>query len=103
MIHSAPPAANQSLPAPRVRVGALAQRVLLALVLPVTAALLLDWQAGTRPLFTLAAAVICIPLATVLVSKAALRDMDRIIAIVAPVVEESGDGADKSAPQPDET
>lgn len=62
----------------------LVRRLLLALVAPVALAILIDRLAGTEPLFTVAVALICIPLSSVLVSRAALRDMDRIIAVVAP-------------------
>ena len=74
------------------------RRLLLGLVVPVTLALLVDWQAGTEPLFTLVTALICIPLTSVLVIKAAMRDMDRIIAAVAPPLEDdgaSGEGDDE--------
>jgi hypothetical protein len=39
-------------------------------------------------LITIGATLVCIPLATVLVSKQALRDLDRVIAEVAPPVAE---------------
>lgn len=76
------PAAHE--PAPRIRLAPLARRFVLALVAPVLLALLADRLLGTGPWLTLAAIALCIPLASVLVSSAALRDLDRVIAQVAP-------------------
>ncbi len=71
-------------PAPGVRIAPLVQRLLFALVVPVTAAFLLDRALGLSPWLTIGAVLLCIPLASLLVSKSALRDMDRLIAVVAP-------------------
>jgi hypothetical protein len=76
-------------PAPRIRLTPLALRLGLALVAPVLLALLADWLLGWLPWLTLAAMLVCVPLATVLVSKAALRDLDRVFAQVAPPDEET--------------
>jgi hypothetical protein len=54
------------------------------LVLPVTAVLVVDRILGLTPWLTLGALIICIPLSSVLVSRAALADMNRLIAVVAP-------------------
>lgn len=70
--------------APQVQITPLLVRLLAALVLPVTCAFLVDRWLGTTPWVTLAALIVCLPLATVLVVKSALRDMDRLIAVVAP-------------------
>lgn len=71
-------------PAPRLHLTPLLVRLALALILPMAVAFALDQALGVGPLLALLTALACIPLATVLVSKAALRDMDRIIALVAP-------------------
>lgn len=59
-------------------------RVLAALVLPVGCLYLLDRWAGTTPWLTMAGLLICLPVATILVVRLALRDMDAVIAAVAP-------------------
>ncbi len=70
--------------APRIDVKGLALRLLLSLLLPVTVALLLDLLLGTLPWMTLAMSLVCIPLATVIVGNATLRDFERVVALVAP-------------------
>jgi hypothetical protein len=70
--------------APHVQIKPLLVLLLVALVLPVSGAFLLDRWLGMTPWLTLAAISICLPLATVLVVRSALRDMDRLIAVVAP-------------------
>lgn len=75
---------TDSEPAPRIRLAPLAAWLAGTLLLPVTAAFLLDRLLGLTPWLTLAAALLCIPAATVFVSKAALRDLDRVIGQVAP-------------------
>jgi hypothetical protein len=62
--------------------------LLFALIVPVTVSFLLDQLLGTSPVVTIGATLVCIPLATVLVSKQALRDLNRVIAEVAPPVTE---------------
>ena len=59
-------------------------RLLLSLVLPVSIAFLLDLALGTTPWITMAAALLCIPLASLIVGKATLHDFERIVAQVAP-------------------
>ena len=46
--------------------------------------LLLDLTTGLLPILTIVAALICIPLATILVNRTVLAEMDRVIAMVAP-------------------
>lgn len=69
---------------PRINVGKLLQRFVVSLVLPFGAAVLVDYLIGSAPLLTVAAIVICLPLATVVVSRAALQEMGRVIDAVAP-------------------
>ncbi|HAJ35040.1 MAG TPA: hypothetical protein DCL15_05045 [Chloroflexi bacterium] len=73
-------------------------RLLLTLIAPVGFALLLDWWLATLPLITMVIGLICIPLATAVVVRTALSELDRVIAEVAPddqVVDENqnADGA----------
>jgi F0F1-type ATP synthase assembly protein I len=58
-------------------------RLLLTLIVPVGIALLLDWLLTTSPVITMVVGLICIPLATVVVVRAALSELDRVIAEVA--------------------
>jgi hypothetical protein len=57
------------------------------MVLPTVAAVLVDMRLGTLPLVTIAAILICFPLATFFVIRIALQEMDRVIAEVAPPLE----------------
>lgn len=59
-------------------------RLLLTLIVPVSFALLLDWLLATLPVITMIVGLVCIPLATVVVVRTALRELDRVIAEVAP-------------------
>ena len=58
-------------------------RLLLTLIAPVSFALLLDWLLATLPVITMIVGLVCIPLATVVVVRTALRELDRVIADVA--------------------
>lgn len=69
---------------PRIDWRKLARLFLLALVLPVSLAFALDRVVGSTPILTIAAVMIFIPLATLLVNRTALHEMDRIIEVVAP-------------------
>jgi hypothetical protein len=60
---------------------------LFIMVLPTLMALVADKWLGTLPFITIAAIVICFPLATVIVLRIALQEMDRVIAEVAPPLE----------------
>ncbi len=74
-------------PAPlRIDVWRAGRALLLALVVPMTAAVVVDLTLGTLPIAIIAAVVICIPLSTVLVSRTVLAEFDRVIAVVAPVL-----------------
>lgn len=59
-------------------------RLLLTLLAPVGAALMLDWWLATLPFITMLVGLLCIPLATVVVVRTALSELDRVIAAVAP-------------------
>ncbi len=60
-------------------------RLLLSLIAPVSFALILDWWLATLPLITMIVGLICIPIATVVVVRTALSELDRVIAEVAPL------------------
>lgn len=66
-------------------------RLLVTLVLPVLFALLLDRWLTTSPFLTMVTAVICIPVATFVVIRTALLELDRIIEQVAPLEQKTGD------------
>lgn len=77
---------------------------LLIMVLPTVTAFALDVWLGSLPLITIVAILICFPLATFLVTKIALQEMDRVIAEVAPplpqeigVPQEAGEPSDVKA------
>jgi hypothetical protein len=71
--------------APRIASRRLLRSLVWALLLPVAAAFAADAALGTTPLLAVVATVVCIPLATVLVSRAALLEMSKVIEQVAPV------------------
>jgi hypothetical protein len=58
--------------------------LLLTLVIPVTMAVFVDVTTGLLPWLTIAAAIICIPLATIIVNRTVLTELDRVVALVAP-------------------
>jgi hypothetical protein len=58
--------------------------LLLTLVIPMTLAVAADLTSGTLPFLTIAAVIICIPLATVVVSRTVLAEFDKVVALVAP-------------------
>lgn len=66
-------------------------RLLLTLIAPVGAALMLDWWLATLPFITMIVGLLCIPLATVVVVRTALSELDRVIAAVAPDDQEVDD------------
>jgi F0F1-type ATP synthase assembly protein I len=57
---------------------------LFIMVLPTLTAFWLDRWLGTLPYITIVAIVICFPAATILVTRIALQEMDRVIAEVTP-------------------
>lgn len=72
---------------PRIDVWRVLKALLFTLVVPVTAAVVVDLASGLLPLVTIAAALICIPLATIVVNRTLLAEMDRVVALVAPAPE----------------
>ncbi len=86
---------------PRLQLWPLTVRLLLSLVLPVSVALLLDWSLGTMPWLTLITSLLCIPLATVIVGSAVLRDFERVLAQVAPADAAELDTSEAAASDPD--
>ena len=58
--------------------------LLLTLVIPMSIAVISDMTMGTLPWLTIAAVIICIPLATIVVNRTVLAEFDRVVAIVAP-------------------
>ncbi|MBE2240614.1 MAG: hypothetical protein IAE81_22700 [Caldilineaceae bacterium] len=58
--------------------------LLLTLITPVCIAFILDRWLATFPVLMLIVGLICIPLATVVVMRMVLRELDRVIAEVAP-------------------
>jgi hypothetical protein len=61
-----------------------AWQLLLSLFLPVGLAIGLDLMMATLPLATMSISLICIPLATVLVTRSILAEFDKVIETVAP-------------------
>lgn len=76
--------ASGQKPQPRINTRKLASILLLGLILPVAAALVADFIIGTLPYITVAAVVVCFPVAAILISRTALRELDRVIQEVAP-------------------
>lgn len=58
--------------------------LLLTLVLPMSMAVIADMTMGTLPWLTIAAVVICLPLASIVVNRTLLAEFDRVVALVAP-------------------
>jgi hypothetical protein len=74
-------------PAPiRIDVWRGVKALLLTLVIPMSMAVMVDVTTGTLPWLTIAAVIICIPLATIVVNRTVLAEFSRIVAIVAPAV-----------------
>jgi hypothetical protein len=67
----------------------LAKGILLSLVSPLTIAFLLDLSLGWGPLLTIGASIIFIPLASVIVIRATLSELERVIQEVAPIEPEN--------------
>src|SRR5512139_2229822 len=77
--------------------------LLLTLVIPMSIAVISDVAMGTLPWLTIAAVIICIPLATVVVNRTVLAEFDRVVAIVAPEEEPAEEPAETvAAAQPAE-
>jgi hypothetical protein len=69
---------------PRIDWRKLLLPFLFIMVLPSIAAFALDVWLGTLPFITIVAILICFPIATIWVTRVALKEMDRVIAEVAP-------------------
>ena len=69
----------------RINVRRLLRSLITSFLLPLTLAILIDLQFGWFPLVTIGATVIFIPLASVIVTRAALSEMDQIIQKLAPL------------------
>ena len=95
-------------PAPRrIDLGQGVRALLFTLVLPVSLAVTADLLAGSLPWLTIAAVLICIPLATVVVNRTVLAEFNRVVSLVAPEEsddsQESSDAEDSQALQEDFT
>lgn len=72
-------------PAPlRIDLGLGVRALLFTLVIPVSLAVTADLLAGSLPWLTIAAVLICIPLATVVVNRTVLAEFNRVVSLVAP-------------------
>jgi len=60
--------------------------LLATLIVPVLLAILFDLLIATLPILTLITSLICIPVATIFVSRAILSEMDRVLTVLAPAV-----------------
>jgi hypothetical protein len=76
---------------PRINWRKLLLPFLLVMVLPTIVAISLDLWLGTLPFITIVAILICFPTATIWVTKVALKEMDRVIAEVAPSITPESD------------
>lgn len=75
----------------RINIRRLLRSLITSFLLPLTLAILIDLQFGWFPFVTIGATVIFIPLATVIVTRAALSEMDQIIQKLAPLDLEPSD------------
>jgi hypothetical protein len=69
----------------RINVRRLATLVLSSLVAPLAVAITLDLSLASAPFFTIGAAVIFIPLSSVIVIQATLAELETVIRAVAPL------------------
>ena len=69
---------------PRINVWRLGKNMLLALVLPCTIAIVVDRLVGTWPILTLLVAGFAFPIAAFVVTRSALRELERVIQEIAP-------------------
>ena len=68
-----------------LNVGRLTKLVIFSLVLPVGGAIFADLLLETTPWITIVAAILVIPTASIIVTRASLAELDKIIQEVAPV------------------
>ena len=81
---SCAPRRRAQQPPPRIDVWRLGKRMLLALMLPMLIAIVVDVLAGTWPFVTLLTAAFRFPIAGFLVMRAAVQEMQKVIAEIAP-------------------
>lgn len=75
---------------------------LFTLALPMSLAVAADLLTGSLPWLTIAAVLICIPLATIVVNRTVLGELDRIVSLVAP--KESDDSLEsQDSPEADDS
>lgn len=94
---------QERTPAPiRIDLGRGLRALLFTLVLPMSLVITTDLLLGSLPWLTIAGVLICIPLATVVVNRTILGEFDRVVALVAPPLEEDTevDTVEKAAEEP---
>jgi hypothetical protein len=69
----------------RINVRRLTTLIFLSLLAPMAVAIVLDMGLGWMPIFTIGAAVIFIPLSSVIVVRATLAELEMVIQAVAPL------------------
>jgi hypothetical protein len=74
----------------RINIQRLLMSILITLLLPLALAVLVDYSLGWMPWTTIGASLIFIPLSTIVVTRATLSELDKIIRQVAPVEPENG-------------
>ena len=74
----------------RINIRRLIMGILVTLVLPLALAILMDYTLGWAPFATIGASLFFIPLSTVVVTRATLSELDKVIQKVAPLDYESG-------------
>ncbi|MBX3011490.1 MAG: hypothetical protein KF832_08270 [Caldilineaceae bacterium] len=75
----------------RINIQRLLRSLLVSFIFPLTGVILIDLQFGWFPLVTSGAMVIFVPLATYVVTRAALSEMAQVIQKVAPLEVGSGE------------
>lgn len=86
---------QERTPAPiRIDLGRGLRALLFTLVLPMSLVITTDLLLGSLPWLTIAGVLICIPLATVVVNRTILGEFDRVVALVAPPLEEDTEEED---------
>lgn len=86
---------QERTPAPiRIDLGRGLRALLFTLVLPMSLVITTDLLLGSLPWLTIAGVLICIPLATVVVNRTILGEFDRVVALVAPPLEEDSEVED---------
>jgi len=76
---------QETPPAPiRIDLWRGVRALLFTLVIPMSLVVTADMLTGLLPWLTVAAVLICIPLATIVVNHAILLEFDRVVSVVAP-------------------